>query len=210
MPVYDFDINEILAEAFGIAGYRVFNPPSATFGGFQYYISGVPINIDSKSDAMSALNTPIVMPVTFEQTEWKVLDNGNVVTRAVPELALPAATVIDFHQSTRIKKDNVDGIDGDFKQYLGKSDWDIKIRGVMVNEDDPYNAPEGFIRHLKSFNDARISIRIVNEMCRWLEIYDVVIHDVEFPAVEGFPGVQPFIIDCYSDIPFPIKYKDGL
>lgn len=210
MPVYNFDINQVLADAFGVAGFRVFNPPSPTFGGFQYQISGLPLHLDSKSEAMSALKTPIVMPVMFEQAEWQVLENGNPVTMVAPELVFPAATVIDFHRSARIKKDSIDGVDGEHKQYLGKNDWDIKIRGVAVNEDDPYNAPEDFIRKFNAMTSCETGISIVNEMCRWLDIYEVAIHDWDLPAIEGFPGVQPFVLDCWSNIPFPIKYKKGL
>ncbi|MEZ5017340.1 MAG: DUF6046 domain-containing protein [Flavipsychrobacter sp.] len=210
MPEYVFDINQAIEDAFGIAGIRTFNPPSPLFGGFVYQVTGVPVHLDSKSSAQSLLNTPIVMPVAFEETKWDSLDrDGKRVTNIVPEMVMPPATIIDFRQANIIQRDHPSGMNGRLKQFLGEDDWDIKIRGVMVNEADPYNPPEQFIRQLRALKASRASIRIINEMCRWLEIYDIAIHDVEFPGIEGFPGVQPFVIDCWSEPTYEVKYKNG-
>jgi hypothetical protein len=157
----------------------------------------------------SNLGTPILMHVTFGKASWSEFVNGEKVTKSFEGITLAAATVVDFSQAKIIEKTHIASKNGSVKEYIGLDDWSIRIRGIIVNEDADA-MPEQAIKELKKLKDCPVALPILNTMCDWLDIKNVVIEDVEFTALEGSNNMQPFTITCSSDEVFELKYKEGI
>jgi hypothetical protein len=158
----------------------------------------------------SFLNTPILMPMEFVSARKQVYENGNIVEKSFSGMVIPPASVVDFSQAIKREKSEVSGRNGSVKETHGLDDWRIRIRGVAVNEIDFRSKPQEFINALVELKNYPGNLEMVNEMCKWLGIYEVVVDNVELPAMEGYPGTQPFVIELSSDMPFEIKFKDGI
>jgi hypothetical protein len=150
---------------------------------------------DEELHTTSRLGTPIMMPVRFEAVEDYFTSGFN----------LPPATLIEFQQSKEIVTTKVTGRNGTIKEYIGLDDWQITIKGIIIDDDAPKLYPENIVRYLNRIKEAPVSIPITNKICEILKIYQIVIKDLSLPATEAFPGVQAFIITAMSDAPFEIK-----
>ncbi len=211
-PTYTFDTKRLLQDAFGIVGFRTL--PQSQRQNLPD-VNGVPDLPEDALTTLSTLGTPILMPIFLgddnEQiTYYELNKDGSKTLVSVEGLTLPPATLIDFDRPKRIVRTEVMGRDGDVREYIGQGDWNITIRGVITNDDNPEQPPESFIKALNKICNIPVQIPIVNDMTRWLGITDIVIENVSFPALEGYIGAQPFVLDCTSDEIFEVKYKNSL
>lgn len=206
---FQYNIPELLKGAFGISGVRSYSEIPRNI---PFYVTGYndipPVEVNQEN-ATSHLGTPIVMPVAFGEVRWNALVDGVKKSFSLPEITLPPALMIDFNQPVIREKTKVAGRNGSVKEYIGLDDWSIRVRGIIINEESD-TPPEAGIKALKALKNCPVAIPILNDMCEWLDIYDVVIDDIEFTSLEGYPGAQPFILTMSSDEVFELKYKKGL
>lgn len=208
---YTYNIAELYATAFGLGSIRQYrtNPPAVS--GSQVKYSDMVIPLDSKPKVnKSYLDTPIIMPVSFETVSWKYRENGVVKSADFGGCQLPPTTLISVSRAKRIIKTEVAGRDGTVKELISQDDWKVQIKGFVINEDHPYEYPEDEVAKIKELSDVPVSITIINDLCRYMGIHKVVLESIDLPAIEGFPGVQPFQIECSSDEPFELVQKLNL
>ena len=208
--MYNYQINDLFKQAFGVtAGIVHFaKTPEDKFQSREF--TGIPSAAITKVTATSFLNTPILMPVKFGKANWKQLQSGALKSYHTPEFIFPAVTLIDFHRIKKIVETEIAGRDGSVTEIIGNGDWIMRIRGLLINEVDFKTKPTDQIRSLSEIAAAPVAIPIYNEMCEWLGIYDVVIKDIDFPAIEGYPSVQPFSMDCKSELPVEFNLLNKL
>ncbi|MCZ2128857.1 MAG: DUF6046 domain-containing protein [Bacteroidia bacterium] len=208
-PTYTYNIQQLLREAFGIVGVRsAYNQPLPSKHGVSGYNEIPSIELNEQT-ATSYLGTPIVMPVAFDEVKWTEIINGEKKEKSLPQITMPPATLIDFSQAKVIEKTRIAGRNGTVKEYIGMDDWSIRLRGIIINEEKD-EAPEETIKLIKNLKNCPVAIRILNPMCLWLDIYNVVVEDIDFPSLEGYPGAQPYTMNLSSDEIFELKYKNGL
>lgn len=214
-PTYSYNIQQLLREAFGIVGVRsAYYKPLPSKHGVSGYneIPSVELN---EQTATSYLSTPIIMPVDFNMKEvnWYDIQKkeriGFVKAYGVDTITMPPATLIDFSQAKVIEKTRIAGRNGTVKEYIGMDDWSIRLRGIIINEEKD-EAPKVAIKMLKNLKNCPVAIPILNDMCTWLDIGNVVVEDIDFPSLEGYPGAQPYTMNLSSDEIFELKYKNGL
>jgi hypothetical protein len=170
---------------------------------------------NAKPSRKSELGAPILqavslgLPAPAKPITWQEIRDGKPYQGSVLGMHLPGTTLIDFSQAKIIHKTSIPGRTGTVKEYIGLDDWTVRIRGILINWQGE-DAPEEDIAKLIALKDAPCSIPIVNDMCDWLGITDVIIENIDFPAIEGYGNMQPFSIDCVSDTAFELKYKQGL
>lgn len=208
-PTYSYNIQQLLREAFGIVGVRsAYYKPLPSKHGVSGYneIPSVELN---EQTATSYLGTPIIMPVAFDEVKWTEIINGEKKEKSLPQITMPPATLIDFSQAKVIEKTRIAGRNGTVKEYIGMDDWSIRLRGIIINEEKD-EAPEEAIKLIKDLKNCPVAIRILNPMCLWLDIYNVIVEDIDFPSLEGYPGAQPYTMNLSSDEIFELKYKNGL
>ena len=165
---------------------------------------------ETPSTVRSSLGTPVILPVTFVGGRYKEQkENGDPVFINYPDYLLPAASIVQVSQSKEVVKTKIAGADGTFKEYIGKSDYLINIRGLIVNavDNDP---PEQGVRAFNALVDIPQAIDVECEMFEWLGIYSVVIENHTLFQIEGFQHIMGFTLSCSSDNPVEIKLRNGL
>ncbi|MFM2385678.1 MAG: hypothetical protein RL660_435 [Bacteroidota bacterium] len=213
-----YNLGNLLQQAFGVTGFFVGTsfaaseqrPVTITQASYTNLVfDNPPLRRKSESGAPILQAVSLGLPIPGAPITWQEIRNGSPYTGSVQGMHLPGTTLIDFSQAKVIHKTSVAGRNGTIKEYIGLDDWTVRIRGIFINwqSDD---APEDEIAKLIALKDAPCSIPIINDMAQWLGISDVVIENIDFPALEGYGNMQPFSIDCVSDTAFEIKYKQGL
>lgn len=206
-PTYTYDIHQLLNDAFGLVGFRTLPYGYNTKQPDYNEVSDLPEDIMTYT---SELGTPVLMPVALDAVNWTEIVDGEKKSFSRPRFEFPDATLIDFNQAKIIERTQIRGRKGNIKEYIGMDDWMIRIRGVAVNDEHPDFPPQAFIQDLNARKEIPVAIPILNDICRWLGVTDVVIESIDFPSLEGYPGTQPFVLECSSDEIFELKYKNDL
>ena len=160
--------------------------------------------------SVSYLGTPILMPVQFGTINWRERNKltGKIDDAKIEnDYVLPATTVVELTRQKRIAKTDVQGRDTSVKELISNGDWMIKIRGLVINEANPYEYPEDEMKVMHRFCEAKTSIPVTCKLLQWFEINELVVENYSFPRMEGYPGVQPFELDCLSDEPLELIVK---
>jgi len=90
---------------------------------------------------------------------------------------------------------------GTVKELINTEDYEIKIKGVIINEkDDAYPLDE--VAKLVKLFELNKSILIVNMLTDRLEITQVVIRSLDLPEMVGVQNAQSYVLSCVSDEDF--------
>jgi hypothetical protein len=167
-----------------------------------------------EAELVSYLGTPILMPVVLGEKgkgiSYKSRDkwSGKIVDRKIEkEYTMPATTVVEISRQKNIIKTPIAGRDGSVKEAISNGDWLIKIRGFVINEQNPNVYPSDEMQTLHKYCEAKTAIPITCKLLQYFEINEVVIDSYNFPRMEGYAGVQPFELDCLSDEPLELIIK---
>ncbi|NJN77933.1 MAG: hypothetical protein HC803_06050 [Saprospiraceae bacterium] len=80
----------------------------------------------------SWMGTPVIMPVSFGTVRRETVQNGKRVKLVLPEWDLPGTCILRFNRSKRIVQTQMIGLDVSVKEFLGWSDWNIRLDGVLT------------------------------------------------------------------------------
>lgn len=140
-------------------------------------------------DRQSVLGTPIHFPCKI----------GGV--------ALPNEPLIRVTGMNRMVRTPLDGKNGSFKELFSLDDYEVSIKGIAVNEENPDMYPDKIIRQIREIcegGDAEVT-------CKLLSFYNIkrlAFEKWDFPPMEGVIW-QPYEIKCYSDEPFELELKNA-
>lgn len=197
-----FNLVDLYQKAFGIKGVRfnVSASQSVESANNTYFdIPGVESRLLVPGQSLSVLGTPIYEHFTFSYTE-----KGKTRSITLPDWPLMSVSAHKNILCTPIK-----GLPGTVKEFINFDDYKISIRGMLINyESNDY--PEQLVHDLHDFfkiNDQLvITSPILNNQ---LDVDAVVMESIDFPALEGFPNVQPYQIDMISDAPVIVTIRDA-
>lgn len=202
---FTYDFKDLAKSIFGVIGYRF---PEAGNPASQKAITGldnVPVRNINENTVQSYLGTPIVQPIWFKAGTYKTRHKGQLVDRNISQdYLLPGATIADFNRGKEIVKTKVQGRTGTIKEYISHSDYQVGIRGVIASEDGQ-SYPEQDVNRIKAFEEITDAIRVQGGLFDLLGIYNIVIVGIRWLDAPGFPGIQPFTMECISDEPAEIK-----
>jgi hypothetical protein len=149
--------------------------------------------------AYSASGTPISEQIAFTMP----LPGGK------KEYILPGWPLFDITGSNVIEKTPNRGRKGTVKEFIYEDDYQITIRGFLVNEtDDSY--PESQLQSLMQLINTKAVSGVKSQVFTAMGINNIVIERWSLPAVEGFPSIQPFELNCLSDEPESLVIKGKL
>lgn len=194
------DLLDIYNRAFGTKYSAVSTiaivPPTSLFSKQDL---SVPINEGSKfqneeieqlsGEKQSLLGTAIFFPCS--------LDNYD----------LPNEPLISISGKNRIIKTEIDGNEGTFKEFFSRDDYDIVIRGIAINEDNPDDYPVDIVRKLRQLAE-KAELDVTNKLLGYFNVKQLVIESYSFPAVEG-TMMQPYEFKCLSDKTFDLELLDA-
>jgi len=115
--------------------------------------------------------------------------------------------LVDVSQRKNIVTTAVQGRNGTVKEYVSDGDYEVRIRGAIVNTGDN-RYPSAEVRDLHALLSKSEALPIVADYLRLFNIYSVVVTDYSFPQQEGFQNVQIFEITAISDTPEELVRED--
>jgi len=122
---------------------------------------------------------------------------------------MPAASLIEINRPKVIQKTQIAGRNGSVKELISDDDFDIRLRGLIVNSDDD-TPPEDGVRWFMETVAVPQAIQVECELFDWLGIDEVVVRDYSLFQVEGFQHIMAYTINLWSDEPVEVKLRDGL
>lgn len=195
MVVNRFNLIQMYSKVFGIKGVR-FAIPTPNNDGYQGSIEygSLDVPLPSKAKAMSVLGTPI-----YEQIQ--LIGNGR-------DFTFPDWPLIDIAASKNIVKTPVRGLNGTVKEFIAIDDYQINIRGILINYDsDQY--PEDLVYELHEVFKINEAFQVISPVINLLDVNSLVIQDLRLPEVEGYNNIQPFVLQCLSDRPVELVIRDA-
>lgn len=132
----------------------------------------------------------------FEKFTWPDL---NGFDHSVPAVFLDLV-LFEISQSKNIITTALQGYNGTVKEYISDGDYQIKIRGAVVDK-NPMRYPKEQVQNLYEVCKANRAVPVVSQYLQLFGIYDIVIKDFSFPQREGTRNTQFFELDCISDAP---------
>ncbi len=111
-------------------------------------------------------------------------------------------------QNKNVVVTNINGRDGSIKEYVGMSDYNINIKGVICGRNGHY--PKELVQDLITFCKYGQSLGIVSMYLNDIfGIQEVLITNFDLPQMEGGYSYQKFEIDCLSDKPVEILISEA-
>jgi hypothetical protein len=176
----------------------------------KFYDFGEEQPDDKAPVSTSYLGTPVFMniefiPGTYKDKKGRSITYGNLLKNNDDATAFQINTVlVDVSQSKQIIKTNIQGVSGTVKEYISKGDYQVKIRGVLVDESSE-RYPQEQVVQLREYLDAETSIGVAGRFLNDLfDITDIVIEGYSFPQTEGAQNYQLFEITAVSDDPIEL------
>jgi len=215
MPDYQINLQELLRPSFGDIAPRTYpgvNLPGNQESNISY--EGVDTLEVDETNILSAMGTPVVMPVKFKGGTYQARDDqGRVEYRYFYPYELPHASVIEFSWSREVVKTRIAGASdrkrGTVKEMVAEDDWQIRVKGVLCSfPDDKY--PDGDLRDLREFRNIPVAVEIEEgKLFEMLGIYNVVCTKLDLSPKRGFVNTQPFVLDLVSDQPEELDIEDS-
>jgi hypothetical protein len=155
------------------------------------------------SDIKGQLNTYVLSSFGFAGGAYTDNDGNQIEYDGL----MIHTAIVKISQSRNIVRTNIPGRNGTFKEYVSEGDWEISLKGIIVNEEERAY-PEDDVRRLKELLEVPEQITVVNELLEIFEIDKVVVASKSIPQVEGFHDVQGFEVRFFSDIDLELEISE--
>lgn len=147
------------------------------------------------STPSAMLGTPVYDQVILKRD----IDSSNV-----DDIFKFDSVLVTVSQSKNIVKTPIQGRNGTVKEYISDGDYDITLKGVIVNE-NPLRSPLEFIETLHNLLLEQNELSIVSNYIVLFGINYVVIESYNFNQVEGSVNQIQFDMKLLSDEPVELK-----
>lgn len=125
----------------------------------------------------------------------------------VTSMYLPHATVAELSRAKNIVTTQLQGRNGTVKEYISMGDWQISLRGFIIDyENDLY--PEEDVRRMNDIFEKDKALKINSKLLSLIGVTRIVVTDIKFPSMEGFQNVQPFELTLLSDEPIVLEVEN--
>ncbi|KAB2918686.1 MAG: hypothetical protein F9K23_00685 [Bacteroidetes bacterium] len=119
----------------------------------------------------------------------------------------PVECLMEAKAPKIIEKTTMPGRKGSVKEYITQGDYEITLRGFLVDyENDVYPAER--VQELNAVFEDNTALVVKSRYLNGLGIFNVVIQDIKWPVMEGYANCQPFEIQLLSDEPIELELQD--
>lgn len=167
----------------------------------------VTVEADASYDRLSQFGTPVLgtfwaVPDDLPYNVWSIDDK--LVDKEFQEFEFPIATLVDFSRPKNIVKSATIGGKGTVKEIMGLGDWEINIRGLLVNDDSRTAQKTAKQQQyaLDRLNEIAGAIKVRGKIFEERYISHIVLETPSFTPVQGKPGLVQYEIKAYSDESF--------
>ncbi len=147
---------------------------------------------DTDFNLVSALGTPLVMPVMIEGYQ---LPNEPVVTITGSKKIIKTAL-------TGVNREDEVQRRGTVKELISVNDYKIKITGRIIDEDRPGRYPERIVTKIRNLFELRRALTINCKITDMLGITHIAVDKLSFPGDSGMENSQRYEISGFSDEDF--------
>lgn len=151
------------------------------------------------------LGRSVFATVTLASEAYE-LEHYNEKTQAIEKVKMPPVSVelgtvlIDVQQSKNIVNTAINGLNGTVKEYISDGDYEVSLRGALVNEKG-YDYPLDYFKQLNDVLKAPVSLQVTSEYLSLFPIHNLVVKGYTLPQTEGSSNTQLFEINALSDNP---------
>lgn len=146
------------------------------------------------AERLSYLGTPVFADLWLKEDEQ---DEGLLID----------AVLFDVSMQKVIVKTEIPGRKGSVKEYISDGDYAVSIRGMLVSS-SPSSYPNDEVKELLRLIQLPQAIVAVSPFLQLFGIYELVVENYSLPQLEGYQNVQPFQLDCISDVPIQLIEED--
>lgn len=199
---YSPDISQLFNAAFGFVPIT-YKPEVGNQNSGEAVYQSVPVVTEEEAKKLSWMGTPIMFPVVFKGGTYRFYNsNAEPVEKPLKDFDLPPTTVVDFRRAKNITKTNVLGDNGTVKEIYGFDDWQIRLRGLIL--DTPNEKAFDIQSNLLEWEKIVDSIEVQGDLFLQKDIYRLTIEEVDFRQPQGRHNVIPFEITASSDEPLEL------
>lgn len=123
----------------------------------------------------------------------------------------PNEPLVDFSLSKTIVETATVGKyrRGKVKEYICTEDWEITIKGLCVDFEEPERYPSEQVQALNLLFEKNESLEVLNnKLFELFGIRNIVLKDIQFEAMQGQEGIQKYQISAVSDNDFYAELDD--
>lgn len=156
-------------------------------------------------DLYNWMGLPVFDTVTFDTLSYKTNDGQKINTESLQ--LTNCMHVVNMVKN--VIRTPVAGADGTVKEYIGLSDYNIILSGMLVSQ--YANTPP--VKELKTLHEyckAPIPIPVSSNFLLYFGITTIVIvGEPTFTQIEGTRNAIQFTINCVSDKPFEVEFNQN-
>lgn len=157
--------------------------------------SDSPLTIDTGYNLLgTTLGNPVYTRLTIQSGSY-IDQYGNVQT--YPRIDLEGV-LLTVHRHKNIVKTEIQGRNGTVKEYIGDSDYEVGISGIITGLNGSY--PLSAVQQLNRVLDAQIPLTMTSRYLQTLGINYLVIEDADIDQESGGYAYQKFSMKASSDI----------
>lgn len=196
----NYNIPQLLQSAFGFLP-RYFIPEDQTPSGLPDY--SVTSFGYSSEYPRTALGTPWIQQVEL----LPVTDP--VTQQAWPGLILPETTMVILSRKKHLVATRVAGRDGSVIEQVALDDWDISLKGLLINKES-LDPPYELVGQLHDAFEVHSSIPVSCDLFAAVGIDQVVLETLRIEDIQGTAHAKAFDIKAMAEVPFELQRKEGL
>ena len=161
---------------------------------------------DASYDRLIQFGTPVMGTfwIVPNSLPYMIYADGKLVEREFEKFEFPIATIVDFSRKKAIVISDTIGGKGSVKEIMGLGDWDINIRGILMDDTSrelqkKMSQQQYFIDRM---NEIAGTLKVEGKIFDSRGIHHIVITDLKYSAIQGKPGMMQYEINALSDEEF--------
>jgi Domain of unknown function (DUF6046) len=203
MAEFSISIPDLYERAFGVKRGNEFNQNEVYLGLYSPPpFPDLPKNNEAEGEFVNVRNSILGRGYNGQQLFMPV-KIGNLVLPNEPTLAITGRkTIVEtvlVGSSTRR---------GTVKELISVEDYQLTIRGVCINANQPHVYPEDQVKFINDLYLQDVAHKILCGLTSLLGIYRVVIKDISFPEMIGVQHAQAYQITMVSDEDFILELDE--
>ena len=198
MAEYRIDILNTLALAFG-ARANYYHAEAQLQDAAPSTTYSIQIdNSDAKGEGLGLVGLPIFqrIVITDPQDENGSLDLFDCL--------------VDFSMTQNIVKTPVNGRDGTIKEFVSDGDYEISIKGLLIDQDHPNRIPEEAIRKALQWFRKGKALGVEAKIFDVFGVHNIVVESFHMPQIPTYIQMRPFELKCISDTEYTIDLDNNV
>ena len=185
-------------------------PPANLVGSYNLILSGFGLSLLKPKFYSLPTGQETTTPDKQLQFRDKQLVFGAVQFTDIDGAEMVISSILmDVNQDRNIIVTNIQGRDGSVKEYISNGDYNVMLRGAIVQV-DANSYPGTEVERLHNILKQKFSIPVVSGFLNQFGIRNLTIQSFSFPQKEGFNDTQLFEIRAVSDDDINVRLnKDG-